>query len=161
MKTFVSIFAIVMALFGFGAVSSASATEDYIPPVLNCESWEVPGWLNEEGDPTSCVDNAPCPEVREGLPCPADIPTPVEEPVVVPVDEPVDIPKTPIEESVGTEQPATVLVTSPVASVVPATTAAPMLAETGYDARNAFLITAILMGSGLLLFFIRPRVANA
>ena len=52
------------------------AEDDYTPPVLDCESWKVPGWLNEHGDPSGCVDNAPCPEARNGLPCPADIPAP-------------------------------------------------------------------------------------
>lgn len=155
MKTFFAAFAIAMALLGFGTVSSAFATEGYVPPVLNCESWEVPGWLNEHGDPSSCVDNAPCPEVREGLPCPADIPAPVEEPVVVPVDEPVDVAEAPVKEPVAVERPSTVPLPAPVVDVVPTTTTVPMLAETGYDARNAFIITAVLMGAGLLLVFRR------
>lgn len=163
MKMFASILVIAMALFGFGAVSSAAATEGYVPPVLNCESWEVPGWLNEEGDPTSCVDNAPCPEVREGLPCPADIPAEgpvvegpvIEEPVATPVVE------TPISAPVAIEKPTTVPVTAPVMTVVPTTTTEPMLAETGYDAREAFLIMFALMGVGTLLLLLRTKVIHA
>ena len=67
----------------------APAEDDYTPPVLDCESWQVPGWLNEHGDPSGCVENLPCPEAREGLPCPADIPEPVpvaSDPVVPPED---------------------------------------------------------------------------
>ena len=52
------------------------AEDDYTPPVLDCESWQLPGWLNEHGDPSGCVENLPCPWTRDGLPCPADIPAP-------------------------------------------------------------------------------------
>lgn len=75
-------------LAGCGVVALPPAAADEAP-ALNCESWEVPGWLGEDGLPTGCVDNAPCPEVREGLPCPADVVTP---PPVVEAPKPVPVP---------------------------------------------------------------------
>jgi len=49
----------------------------YTPPVLNCDEYQVPGWLNQFGDATSCVSNNPCPEVNAGEPCPSDVVPPV------------------------------------------------------------------------------------
>lgn len=86
--------AVAVAVLAAGsaiAMAPSVAEETYTPPVLNCESWEAPGWLNEQGDPTGCVDNAPCPEARKGLPCPADIPVPApapEAPAPAPVAAP-------------------------------------------------------------------------
>ena len=49
----------------------------YTPPVLDCDEYQVPGWLNEFEDATSCVSNNPCPEVNAGEPCPSDVVPPV------------------------------------------------------------------------------------
>lgn len=46
----------------------------YTPPVVDCPEHTVPGWLNEHGDPTSCVGDHPCPQVPAGDPCPGDPP---------------------------------------------------------------------------------------
>jgi hypothetical protein len=37
---------------------------------FTCPEYKVPGWLDENGNPTSCVDNSPCP----GLVPPACLP---------------------------------------------------------------------------------------
>lgn len=34
-------------------------TDTYTSPVLDCPTGTVPGWLNDHGDPTSCVNNTP------------------------------------------------------------------------------------------------------
>jgi len=54
----------------------------YTPPVLDCNEYQVPGWLNRFGDATSCVSNNPCPEVNAGEQCPSDVVPPVVTPVV-------------------------------------------------------------------------------
>lgn len=70
----------------------------YTAPVINCGEGTVPGWLNEFGDPTSCVSDNPCPEVDFGEVCPADLPAvpqisvlppaPFTPPVTLPAAEP-------------------------------------------------------------------------
>lgn len=79
-RTIVICAVVTAMLGGAGAIALApSAAEE--PVALECESWEVPGWLNDAGEPTGCVDNAPCPEAREGLPCLiAGVPVVVEGP---------------------------------------------------------------------------------
>lgn len=53
----------------------------YTPPVVECPEGTTPGWLNEHGDPTSCVGDDPCPEtVEDG--CPPPVTPPTEPPVV-------------------------------------------------------------------------------
>ena len=86
---------VAASLGGIFSLTPAIAEEPYTKPVVNCESWQAPGWLNDQGDPTGCVDNASCPEAREGLPCPADVV--YVEPEVVP-DQPrvVEVPATPV-----------------------------------------------------------------
>lgn len=90
-RTLIAAGAVAALLGGVGAVMfiPASAEEGYTPPVMNCGPGTVPGWLNEFGDPTSCVGDNPCPEVEFGQPCPVDILVP--EPVVTapPVPAPV------------------------------------------------------------------------
>lgn len=70
----------------------------YTAPIMNCGVGTVPGWLNEHGDPTSCVSNNPCPEVAFGETCPVDEPA-IEEPEVEPeieeVTPPADLEITP------------------------------------------------------------------
>jgi hypothetical protein len=58
----------------------------YTPPVVDCAEGTVPGILNEQGDPTACVSNDPCPGFDV---CPVDEPeVPVAPPVAVPPVEP-------------------------------------------------------------------------
>jgi len=62
--------------------------EPYTAPVLHCEAWQVPGWLNGHGDPTSCVNNEAVPGSHKGEPPATPEPDPtVEAPAPVP-DEP-------------------------------------------------------------------------
>lgn len=103
----------------------------YEPPVLNCGEWEVPGWLNEHGDPTSCVSNHPCP----GLEAPA---CGQEPPVVVTPDLPVE--ETPVEET-----PADPVVEEEVATGEPQE-----LAETGFDSLALYLAAGLVLAGGLL-----------
>lgn len=80
----------------------------YTPPVVDCAEGTVPGILNEQGDPTACVSNNPCPEVAYGQTCPVDEPEiPIDEstaepvtPVVVPVEPTalVELPTVPVAE---------------------------------------------------------------
>jgi len=44
---------------------------------LNCEDWQIPGWLGDDGLPTSCVNNEAVPGANKGEP-PAT-PAPTEE----------------------------------------------------------------------------------
>lgn len=91
----------------------------YVPPVLNCGEWQVPGWLNEHGDPTSCVSNHPCP----GLEAPACIPTEEENPWnPEPTDPPTETTPTP-----GPSEPSepSSPSTEPVGSAAPSAPAEP------------------------------------
>jgi hypothetical protein len=97
----VAVAAIAFALVGPHAAKSEPA-ESWVDRVaaLNCAAGEVPGWLDEDGLPTSCVSNNPCPEVEAGQPCPGDIPA---EPVPAPAPQPKSAP---IPAPVSTAQPA-------------------------------------------------------
>lgn len=179
MKKFFTILVMSIAFFGFSTTSFAMADDGPVieEPVnvllvldsdLNCETWQAPGWLDEQGNPTGCVDNAPCPEARENLPCPADIPavepviapvTPSEAPVTpltpievlmeAPVEAPLLAPVTPSEEV------TLVVETAPVLQEIE-----PTLAETGFDAPGLLLITSMLIGSGILLTVAAFRAKN-
>lgn len=165
MKKFFATLTLAVALLGFGATAAVAddilvaeetsemvQTLTYTAPVLDCETWQLPGWLDEQGNPTGCVDNAPCPEAREGLPCPADIP--VVEPVA-PVVTPVEAPVTPVEpavvEQVTPVETAVVAPVAPANEVTPVVETVPMLAETGSNASTLLQIVMVLVGSGLLL----------
>lgn len=80
-------------------------TATYTPPIVNCEEGTAPGWLNEQGDPTSCVDDHAV----------------IETPIVV------------TEETPEMVQPATVPAAPVQQPVLPALVEAdvPALAETG------------------------------
>lgn len=98
------------------------------PPVMVCPPGTVPGWLDEDGLPTSCVENNPTP-------------LPTEPPVIAPPAPPV-------------HTPATTPSAEPVALVTPATSAAGTptptngeLAPTGFD-------PTFLLISGTLLLLI-------
>ena len=181
MKNVVTTLALIVACFSFSTVSTAMAddgdvlaTEEttvvveptdtpspldswLLNPTFECETWKVPGWLNDEGIPTSCVDNAPCPEARESLPCPADIPA-VETVVlpVTPVEAPVT-PSTPVD--VVTVAPIEVPLAAPVnpaEEVTPVVEATPMLAETGIPSGTwvALFIAGLAMAMGIV-FMVR------
>lgn len=53
---------------------------------LGCEAWQVPGWLGDDGLPTSCVNNEAVPGSHKGEP-PASPASPAEEPEVTPAEE--------------------------------------------------------------------------
>lgn len=170
MKKIVATLALTLACFGFSATSAAMAddvlvveeTPDMVQTlIVECESWQVPGWLDEQGNPTSCVDNAPCPEARKGLPCPADIPgvetvTPPIEPSEAPV-----APTTPVE--VVTVTPVEAPLVAPVASsdeIAPELIEVePVLAETGISnsAWIALLIGSLLTAVGIAIVVIRSQ----
>lgn len=84
--------ALCLALAVLGA-APASAEEPMPAPTLDCPHNTVPGWLDDEGNPTSCVGDAPCPETETGD-CPevAATPAPIVAPVIVPEVVPVDVP---------------------------------------------------------------------
>ena len=63
---------------------------------LNCDTNHLPGWLDESGLPSGCVENWPCVEAMSGLPCPGDVPAAVVEPVE-PAPVPVQAPPAPVE----------------------------------------------------------------
>lgn len=71
--------------------AEAIALACYTPPAVECEPGTAPGWLNEHGDPTSCVGDNPCPEVEFGQPCPGDVPPVIEPPVDTPPTEVVPV----------------------------------------------------------------------
>lgn len=146
--------AVALALSAFGAAGSAAAEEAYTPPTLSCEAGTIPGWLNEQGDPTSCVSDNPCPEVELGQPCPGDTgmswhTTAPVAPEVVPEVVPAPVVAAPVEQVVAPEVAATPsepITTEEVAAV-------PTLAETGFDGRLlALALVSGLGGIGLLMF---------
>jgi hypothetical protein len=59
---------------------------------LNCEDWQVPGWLDADGLPTSCVNNEAIPGSHKGEP-PAEPPVETAEPAPVETVEPEPIPE--------------------------------------------------------------------
>lgn len=53
----------------------------YEPPVVDCEEGTVPGWLDEYGNPTSCITDEPCiPTAEQDADC---------NPIVVPPTKPL------------------------------------------------------------------------
>jgi hypothetical protein len=120
----------------------------YTPPVLHCEPWQVPGWLNEHGDPTSCVNNSPNPgeEPATEAPTPAG-PTPSPAPSsATPAPSAPATPSAPSAES-GSSSPTTVPASS--------TGATPTeLAYTGTadgDRARLLAIAAALVALGALI----------
>lgn len=70
----------------------------YIEAPFECPEHKVPGWLDENGVPTSCVDNNPNPlQPKE------DMVVPDQPEIVVP--EPIEQPTAPVEISTGVGQP--------------------------------------------------------
>tara|TARA_R110002124_G_scaffold163088_6_gene330420 strand:- start:530 stop:1192 length:663 start_codon:yes stop_codon:yes gene_type:complete len=72
----------------------------YVPPVVECGEWEVPGILDEHGNPTGCVSNHPCPGLEAPECAPVVVPEEPAEPVI-PVEpvtpvETVDLPTIPV-----------------------------------------------------------------
>lgn len=140
MNKIIAISAVALAFSAFGAASTAAATETYTPPTLDCETWQVPGWLNEHGDPTGCVDNAPCPEARKGLPCPADLP--IADPTTTPVAV-APVPYVPAEPVADVTGPA-----SPIPADAPKI-APTQLAETGVSDWWLLPLGAAMIAAGL------------
>ena len=84
-------------LFAIGGPTPAPAeTWEDREATLNCDTNHLPGWLDESGLPSGCVENWPCVEAMSGLPCPGDVPAAVVEPVE-PAPVPVQAPPAPVE----------------------------------------------------------------
>lgn len=122
------------------------------PPreVLVCEPGTVPGWLGEDGLPTSCVSNNPCPEVEAGQPCPGD-PIPTEKPTAAPTAAPAP-PAAFVPVEVATAPIAKNVLHSARTDGFDHQAAAPVLAETGVDpdglrAALIFAVGGILVGA--------------
>lgn len=85
--------------------------DDEMPPALPdgyiCEPGTVPGWLNEEGLPTSCVGDDPMvePEPEEDIPVELPLVEPLPEEVAEPVAPIVEAPAPVVEEVVVTSEP--------------------------------------------------------
>lgn len=82
---------------------------------LACESWQVPGWLGEDGLPTSCVSNEANPgDHKAGLPVEGITDDPLLHEAPAPVDVVIDDP-------LLKETPAPVeVVTDPAPTSIPA-----------------------------------------
>lgn len=117
------------------AVAPVTCEPPILPPVLNCAEGTVPGWLNEFGDPTSCVGDNPCPEVDFGEVCPADI--------VI-------------------EGPGFVRELPPSVGVIPVAPTVDRLAETGPDdvPQMVGLVGLLLTGGGGLLMWAIRRITQ-
>jgi len=121
----------VISVLGFLAglagvmVATPAVAECYVPPVLNCLPGTVPGWLNEHGDPTGCVDDHPCVANEfQDWDCNPVVPA---EPVMVPEEE---VPPT-VVAPVPTQP-------EPDVTVPDETSDVPLLAETGLDGAMMF-----------------------
>lgn len=125
-----------IAALGFALTAAAvspafaeDATAEPAPttaPSIECPHNTVPGWLDENGNPTSCVGDAPCPETETGD-CPSDVPV-APTPSAIPVAPVVEVAPVP---SV-TPETVPVVVPPVVTNEAPAATE-PELAETGTD----------------------------
>lgn len=71
---------------------------------LNCEAWQVPGWLGEDGLPTSCVNNEAVPGSHKGEPPAAATPTKTPEPAPEPAPAPAETTTPPAPEAPATEK---------------------------------------------------------
>jgi len=114
----------------------------YTAPIMNCGEGTVPGWLNEYGDPTSCVGDNPCPEVDFGETCPVD----VVEPEVVP-----EVSAEKESRAVDVVKPVEGVLSSPVVPVMEAKE----LAYTGGNDTAGFIMAGLLFAAGLGLLFVR------
>lgn len=118
----------------------------YVPPVVNCGPNEVPGWLNEHGDPTSCVNNCPYPG-QTAAECHAPVtPTPTPTASLPPLHT--------MPATITPSAPAAPVVTPSAAPAAPATTTVqpsqPMLADTGYDYMGSLVVVvAVLLALAL------------
>lgn len=127
----------------------------YVPPVVECEPGTVPGWLNEHGDPTSCVDDHPCiaNEVQDAD-CNPIVPPPVNPPPAV--EPPAASPPAAIETP-AIEPPSE---SEPVAVTPAPVETAPTLPETGpRDSAHLWFVSIALMLVGMALA-VRPVVAS-
>lgn len=83
-------------------------TPPILEPPFECPPGKAPGWLDADGNPTSCVDDNPTPgKPKDELPPPVD--TPSTE-VVVPVSKPEQLAETGGVEPLGMILAAVVLV---------------------------------------------------
>lgn len=128
--------------------------DDYTAPVLNCEPGTVPGWLNEHGDPTSCVGDLPCPPVPFGEPCPGD-----PAPEVAPAPQPPADAVTPPVAPVAPAEPVVAAEVAPAPAEAPlaADVAAPMLAETGANTALPLGVAGIVLAVGAALVALSAR----
>lgn len=52
---------VMFAIVVWGGSQPAGAATSYVAPRLNCGAISAPGWINDYGDATACVDNNPTP----------------------------------------------------------------------------------------------------
>lgn len=73
----------------FAPVSADPLDDWFANPTFTCEEGTVPGWIGEEGIPTSCVDNHPCiaTDTVDWNCNPIVVPVPAPEPAPIPVVE--------------------------------------------------------------------------
>lgn len=116
------------------------------PAPLVCAEGTVPGWLGEDGLPTSCVGDLPCPPVPFGEPCPAAAAVPEAPPAVAAVPE-----APPAAEPVAEVAPAPIVSKNVLHAAHTdgfdhqAAPAVPMLAETGSKADVGLLAALVLL----------------
>lgn len=124
--------------------------DDEMPPALPdgyiCEPGTVPGWLNEEGLPTSCVGDDPMvePEPEEDIPVELPLVEPLTEEVVEPVAPIVEAPAQVVEEVV-------VVTSEPIPGV-------DVLAETGLES-DVLLVT--FFGVAILIAGVVAKIKSA
>lgn len=129
------------------------ACPPYVPPVLNCPTGTTPGWINEHGDPTSCVNDEPTPgdEPSEPTPPSGEPSAPTTNPEV---PDDTATPTVPSGPSPDTSS-STVSVSAPSASDRPSASVAPTtsdsLAYTGSNTGDLGAWAGGLLALGLTL----------
>lgn len=170
----------VLLVLGGLAIAAPAHADGFDP--ASCPPGTVPGWLDENGVPTSCVGDHPCPEYMDTVPptgpCPGDpgyvapAPDPAPAPAAPPPPEPAP------EQAPPAPEPAPVVAPAPTPSIeptraveptasptptpVPAVLVVPPAERTGSDVPG-WITLAVLLGlsgvGGIIAYIVKrsPR----
>lgn len=105
---------------------------------LNCPEGTVPGWLDENGAPTSCVGDLPMVEPRPEPTPTVELTPPIAEVTPEPMIPPVDVYPTPL----------------------PLDPMPDVLAATGGDVWQVVLVAVLLVAVGAIAFFFGREVSK-
>lgn len=129
----------------------------YTPPVLNCQPGTAPGWINEHGDPTACVDNQPTPPDEPSEPTqPSGEPTaPMTNPEVPDDTDTPTVPTGPLPVDSSSTVKTSAQSESGHANASTSPTPSSSLAYTGSDARNIGTAAGAMIALGFCLVLAR------